>query len=89
MSLKKYDIVFQGYSTPSFIQTGANSVTFTNLGSATAYIDQQVPLLQNQSFSIDGNECEITNHVFQVTFDTSVSGATNNLLVILKTYLNV
>jgi len=88
MSLKLYDITFQGYSTPSFIQSNCNSITFTNLGTATAYIDQQVPLLQNQSLSIPGNECEITNHVFQVTFDTSISGTTNNLLVILKTYIN-
>jgi hypothetical protein len=88
MALKEYDITFQGYATSSFIQTNCNSVTFTNLGTATAYIDQLVPLLQNQSLTIDGNECEITRHIFQVTFDTSVSGATNNLLVILKSYLN-
>ena len=89
MALKEYDITFQGYSTASFISTNCNSVTFTNLGTATAYIDQLVPLLQNQSLSIPGNECDITKHIFQVTFDTSISGTTNNLLVILKTYLNV
>jgi hypothetical protein len=88
MSLKLYDVTFQGYATPSFVQTNCNTITFINLGTATAYIDQQVPILQNQSFSIEGNECEITNHVFQITFDTTVPGTYNNVLVVLKSYIN-
>ena len=87
MALIEYDITIQGYATPAFVQSNCNSITFLNLGNATATIDQAVPLLQNQSFTIDGNQCEHTNHVFQINFDTS-TGTTQNLVVILKSYIN-
>jgi len=67
----------------SFKADGANSVTFKNLGTATARIDKILPLPPNVSISFNGNIGERLTNIF--TFDWTTAG-TKNILVIIKEY---
>jgi hypothetical protein len=79
----EYDVNFITYDTNGFITSSCNTITFYNLGSNVATIEQ-IPLQQGQSFSIDGNAGEIIRKQFLVTFTGT---GTNQLLTIQKNYL--
>jgi hypothetical protein len=85
MALIKYSVSFIQYSQANQISSNCNSITFLNLGTATAYIEG-VPIITGASIAIDGNECEYTDDIFNLSFDTT---GTTNLVVIKKTYTNV
>jgi len=79
----EYDVNFITYDTNGFITSNCNSITFINYGTNQVKIESVI-LLQNQSFSIDGNAGEIIHKQFNLTF----SGAgSNNLVTIKKNYL--
>lgn len=80
----KYSVNFIGYNSAAQIASNCNSITFLNLGTATAYVEG-VPIISNNSIAIDGNECEYTNDIFNLTFDST---GTQNLVVIKKSYVN-
>jgi len=83
----EYEVQFYGVDVPKYIDTNCNQLTFLNLGTATALIEN-VPLVQNQSLVIGGNAGEITNQRFFINFVTGV-GLTQNVVVILKRYRNL
>lgn len=82
MALIKYSVSFITYSQANQISSNCNSITFYNQGTATAYIEG-VPIISGASLAIDGNECEFTDDIFNLTFDTT---GTTILTVIKKTY---
>lgn len=83
--MKKYTLVFQQYGAAQQIDLGGcNSVSFFNTGTATAYIEG-CPITPGANFRIDGNECEVTYDVVQLTFDLT-AGLTQSLTVIKKSF---
>lgn len=85
MAIKKYTLVFQQYGLAQQIALGGcNSVSFYNVGTATAYIEG-CPIVPGANFSIQGNECEVTEDVVQLTFDLT-AGLVQSLIVIKKSY---
>lgn len=83
----EYEVQFYSVDTAKYIETNCNTVTFLNLGTATALIET-VPLVQNQSLQIGGNQGEITKQRFFINFISGI-GLTNNVVVILKRYKNL
>lgn len=83
----EYEVQFYGVDVPKYIDTNCNQLTFLNLGTATALIEN-VPLVQGQSLIIGGNNAEYTKQRFFVNFVTGV-GLTQNCVVILKRYINL
>jgi hypothetical protein len=87
MAMKKYTLVFQTWGAAQQIDLeGCNSVTFYNTGTATAYIEQ-TPIPPGGSIPVLGNDCEITNDVLQLTFDTT-AGLIQSMTIIKKSYVN-
>jgi hypothetical protein len=83
--MNKYTLVFQTYGEAQRIDLGgANSITFYNAGTATAFIEG-CPILPSGQFAIEGNSCEITNDMLQLTFDLT-AGLTQNMIVIKKVF---
>lgn len=83
--MKKYTLVFQQYGGAQQVDLGGcNSVSFYNNGTATAYIEG-CPIVPGSNFRIDGNECEQTFDVVQLTFDLT-AGLTQSCIVIKKSY---
>jgi hypothetical protein len=83
--MNKYTLVFQSYGAAQQIDLGgANSVTFYNVGTDTAYIEG-VPILPSAQLSIEGNECEVTFDILQLTFNLT-AGLTQNMSVIKKVF---
>lgn len=62
---------------------GANSVTFLNVGTATARIDKKYMILPGQSISFNGNIGEHLTNIFN--FDWTTAG-TKSVTVISKEY---
>ena len=83
----EYEVQFYSVDTSKYIDTDCNTVTFLNLGTATANIET-VPLVQNQSLQIGGNQGEYTKQRFFINFTTG-AGLTQNCVVILKRYKNL
>lgn len=79
----EFDVNFITYDINGFITTNCNSITFINYGTNQVKIESVI-LLQNQSFSIDGNAGEIMHKQFLATF---TGAGTNNLVTIKKNYL--
>jgi hypothetical protein len=80
--LIEYDINMITYSQNGFVTSNCNSITFINYGTNSVTIESAV-LSQGQSLAIPGNQGEIINKTFLITF----SGAgTNNLVAIKKNY---
>jgi len=79
----EFDVNFITYDVNGFITTNCNSITFINYGTNQVKIESVI-LLQNQSFSIDGNAGEIMHKQFLATF---TGAGTNNLVTIKKNYL--
>lgn len=77
--LNKYTPFFINYSTAQNIPTNCNSITFINLGTTVAIVEN-VTIQPSQSFSIDGNACEYMETTLQINF----SGVGNNNLVVVK-----
>lgn len=85
MALKKYTLVFQQYGAAQQIDLGGcNSISFYNVGTATAFIEG-CPIVPGANFKIDGNECEVSFDVVQLTFDLT-AGLVQSLIVIKKSY---
>ena len=84
--MNKYDISFITYNTPSIIPSNCNSITFLNIGTATAFIEG-TPIISGSSIAIQGNACEYTDTYFSLTFDTTVAGLTQNFVVIKKSFV--
>jgi len=84
--MHKYDISFVSYNAPFIIASNCNSITFLNIGTATAYIEG-VPIISGSSITIDGNECEYSETYYSLTFDTTIAGTTQNFVAIKKTYV--
>ena len=84
--MHKYDISFVSYNAPFIISSFCNSITFLNIGTATAYIEG-VPIISGTSITIDGNECEYSETYYSLTFDTTIAGTTQNFVAIKKTYI--
>ena len=82
----KYATDFYTVDVSQYVETDCNTVTFINYGTSIVTIEN-VPLQQNQSFSISGNAGEITNQKFFVNFGTSATG--NNCVIIRKRYINI
>jgi hypothetical protein len=83
--MHKYDISFISYNAPFIIPSNCNSITFLNVGTATAFIEG-VPIISGSSITIDGNECEYSETYYSLTFDTT-GGGTQNFVAIKKTYV--
>lgn len=77
--LNKYTPFFINYSTAQSIPTNCNSITFINLGTTVAIVEN-VTIQPSQSFSIDGNACEYMEVTLQINF----TGIGNNNLVVVK-----
>ena len=86
MAQLEYDVIFISYSQAGYINSDCNEITFLNLGTATANVES-VPLMINQSMTVNGNSCEHTSKQFQLTFTNSGSQI-QNLVVIRKVYIN-
>ena len=84
--MQKYDISFVSYNAPFIISSNCNSITFLNLGTATAFIEG-VPIISGSSITIDGNQCEYSETYYSLTFDTTIAGTTQNFVAIKKTYV--
>ena len=80
--MQKYTPFFQQYNTAQSVPTNCNSITFINLGTSVAYVEN-VSIQPSQSFAIDGNACEYTEQVVQINFD---AGGNNNLVVVKKVF---
>ena len=87
MALQKYTLVFQQYGAAQQVDLGgANSITFYNTGTATAYIEGS-PIPPGGQLNIDGNQCEVTYDILQLTFDLTV-GLTQSMTIIKKCFTN-
>lgn len=84
MEFTKYSPIFISYDAAQQIPTNCNSITFINLGTSIAYLEN-VTLQPNQSFSIDGNTYEYTESYISLRFSTGV-GLQNNLVVVKKVF---
>jgi hypothetical protein len=73
------------YSANNSTSSNCNSLLFINTGTMSVTVDNVV-LQPSQSWSIDGNYCEITNKVYYFNFPTDVSGVPQ-LTVVYKRYL--
>ena len=87
MAINKYTLVWQQYGAAQQLALNCNSVTFYNTGTATAFIEG-CQILPGASLVIQGNECEYTNDVIQITFDLT-AGLTQNLIIIKKVFISV
>ena len=63
----RYATDFYTVDTSQYIVSDCNTITFINYGTPVVTIEN-VPLQQNQSLSISGNQGEITNQKFFVYF---------------------
>lgn len=64
-----------------------STVVFVNQGNTVAYINDQLRLLPNQSFTFEGYPGEVNVHNFTISFlNGSASGAVNNVLMVTKNY---
>ena len=81
----KFDVNMITYDLNGYVTTNCNSITFINYGTNTVTIEGGVILQQNQSISIDGNQGEIIEKSFLVTFTGS---GYNNLVTIKKNYIS-
>jgi len=80
--LKKFVPIFISYNTPQSVPTNCNSITFINLGTSVAFVEN-VAIQPSQSFAIDGNECEFTEATIQINFGST---GNNNLVVVKKVF---
>ena len=79
----EYDVNMITYSQAGFVTTNCNGITFINYGTNSVTIEGQVVLTTGQSLSIDGNQGEIINKTFLISF---TGAGTNNLVTIKKNY---
>jgi hypothetical protein len=77
--MQKYTPLFFSYNVAQSIPTNCNSITFINLGTTLAIVEN-VTIQPTQSFAIDGNSLEFTEGTLQINF----SGVGNNNLVVVK-----
>jgi hypothetical protein len=82
--LRKYDIDITSYSQTQQVKSNCNSIQFVNLGTSTVTINQNITLITNQTFTIEGNDNEICVGIFLLTFDNL---GTNNCSVIKKNFV--
>jgi len=80
--LKKFTPIFISYNTAQNIPTNCNSITFINLGTSVAIVEN-VTIQPSQSFAIDGNQCEYMETTIQINFG---SIGNNNLVVVKKVF---
>jgi len=81
--LIKYRIDFQNIYKGQQVESNCNEIGFKNLGTATVMVGS-VPLLSNQSFTVNGNLGEIDITVYNIQFQ----GGTKNLLITRKMYVD-
>jgi len=60
--MHKYDISFISYNAPFIIPSNCNSITFLNVGTATAYIEG-VPLLVDHQSLLMVTNANILKHI--------------------------
>jgi len=77
--LNKYTPIFINYSTGQNIPTNCNSITFINLGTTVAIVENVI-IQPSQSFAIDGN----ANEYMEITLQINFSGIGNNNLIVVK-----
>ena len=82
--LRKYDIDITAYQVTQQVKSNCNSIQFINLGTSNVTINQNITLITNQTFTIEGNENEECVGVFLLTFDNL---GTNNCAVIKKNFV--
>lgn len=81
----KFDIDFYTVDVSQYVGGYPyNSLTFINYGSAAIQIDSII-LQPNQQFEIIGNVGEVTSQRFFV----NLLGATGNVVIVRKRYLNL
>lgn len=84
--MQYYNLDIQQIGQNKQIYSDCNSISFYNQGTNDVIIEQIITISPGQSFVIEGNESEICNQRFFISF----SGAgTNNCIVIRKMYLNL
>jgi hypothetical protein len=85
MDLVKYTTDENAYSNTQRVESNCNTLQFINYGTNDVLINNVIPLITNQTFTIEGNAGEICVRTFTLAFiDT---GGTNNCVVIKKNYL--
>lgn len=60
-----------------------NTIIFVNQGTTTAWLDNMIRILPNQSFTFEHYPGEITTHSFQISF-TGIGE--NELIAVTKNY---
>jgi hypothetical protein len=85
MAILKYTLVFQQYGQAQQVNLGGcNSIVFFNTGTATAFIEG-CPITPGAQISIEGNACEVSEDVLQLTFDLT-AGLVQSMTTIKKSY---
>jgi hypothetical protein len=77
----KYRTEFLQYSSDSTLFSNCNSLAFINNGSVPVMIDK-FSLAAGAALSIDGNEREINDTTYRISF----GGATNGVLTVIRKY---
>lgn len=88
-SLQKYYITFEtfGPGQTNAIPSECNAITFRNLGSDTVYINNIVPLIQDDFISLPGDidELDVSQYFYKFA---GAAGKTQLLLVVRKTFVD-
>lgn len=69
----------------STIQSQCNAIGLKNTGTSVIWINNLYPIYPNESFIIDGNQREKDVTTYNYTFDHSVAGTRDSLVIIRKT----
>jgi hypothetical protein len=79
--MQKYRTEIQQYTSDYTLFSNCNSLAFINTGAAPVTIDKFV-LAVGAALSIDGNENEINDTTYRISF----AGATNGVLTVIRKY---
>ena len=83
MTLQPFEVNIETADRTKQVRSDCNAIQFVNLGTANVVINQNITLITNQTFTIEGNQGEICKTVFSISF-TGVG--TNNCVIVKKTY---
>lgn len=81
--MRNYKIEIQDYAVNQKLKPLCNAITFINGGTNTLTVNK-LPLLPNQSLSIEGNENEIDTTDYNIVFPDATAG--NLVYVIIKRF---
>lgn len=86
---KFYYITFETFTQgqTTWIPSNCNAITFRNIGTDTVFINNIVPLTQDDFISIPGDIDEMDMTQYDYRFE-NVAGKTQLLLVVRKTFVD-